>query len=572
MAENTVFKVAQSDAFKENIFSLTNGRFVVSSDNQLSQTITRVLGSNGNPTSDVSPPLNPSYAEDFTVSELGKNKFVVTWIELYADVLTGQVFNKKGNPIGSEFKHDLGGGTTQQFLQSVTLDDGRVVVAWKDHDTIRGVLVKKNGSFLKKSVALVDGISNDHAYPEAGDSFSIDSSEGSGFLISYVDDNEFGDERLEARLFDNNLAPKEPSIVLSNTEADDVLDFEAVSVGDGKIAVVESKTPDDGTFLSVHNGLGAHDFAAVEIIDTEDGKGMTSNNSYSDIDLEFVDAKGQGALLVGFTGKDAEKASYNIYDMDGYQIGETLSVETDVEPAFGFGSVLVRFRDIAISDKGKALIYYETLDSTDAATHVQSIWIPEFVRVGNKSSNTITGENDDDAIGGRAGNDILSGGRGNDLLSGDAGKDSLFGDAGRDILFGGEGNDTLRGGSGNDMLKGGAGNDTLRGDLGNDVIDGGTGTDVLVGNGGADTFKFTGELFGIDTIKNFKIGKDKIDLSEVTVISSAISPFDDFIDLVQNGRNTHVEIFDSIFAVDPSETIVLKGIDATELSESDFLF
>ena len=102
------------------------------------------------------------------------------------------------------------------------------------------------------------------------------------------------------------------------------------------------------------------------------------------------------------------------------------------------------------------------------------------------------------------GSDVtLTGSEYNDYLQGGDGNDTLIGGGGNDHLVGGDGNDTLLGGAGNDLLEGGDGADTLIG---------GAGNDVLVGNAGVDTFAFTSVGDGHDTIADFELGVDKIDL------------------------------------------------------------
>ncbi|EKF9174707.1 cadherin domain-containing protein, partial [Vibrio cholerae] len=95
--------------------------------------------------------------------------------------------------------------------------------------------------------------------------------------------------------------------------------------------------------------------------------------------------------------------------------------------------------------------------------------------------------------------------------------DMLIGGAGNDILFGQGGNDWLDGGVGKDTLYGGSGNDTLIGGEGNDILIGGLGNDILTGGSGEDLFKWVnGDLDGSrDRITDFKIGEDKIDLSDL---------------------------------------------------------
>jgi Ca2+-binding RTX toxin-like protein len=101
-------------------------------------------------------------------------------------------------------------------------------------------------------------------------------------------------------------------------------------------------------------------------------------------------------------------------------------------------------------------------------------------------------------------NDTLTGTEGNDFLNGRNGNDSLIGNAGNDILIGGNGKDFLVGSAGDDLLNGDNGTDTLTGGLGNDTLTGGNGPDIFVFASGE----------GIDTITDFKLGTDKIGLTE----------------------------------------------------------
>ncbi|OBZ95939.1 hypothetical protein ADU59_05955 [Pararhizobium polonicum] len=108
------------------------------------------------------------------------------------------------------------------------------------------------------------------------------------------------------------------------------------------------------------------------------------------------------------------------------------------------------------------------------------------------------------------------------LTSGDfiydtQGAKSEVGTGGADRLFGSKAGDTLEGGAGNDQLFGGGGND---------ILIGGTGTNVLYGQTGADTFTsieraahYTSESY--DTIGDFQVGVDKIDVSALGISSLA---------------------------------------------------
>ncbi|CAK2470412.1 serralysin [Vibrio crassostreae] len=84
-------------------------------------------------------------------------------------------------------------------------------------------------------------------------------------------------------------------------------------------------------------------------------------------------------------------------------------------------------------------------------------------------------------------------------------------------MFGGSGNDNLDGGDGNDGLRGGTGNDTLVGGSGDDVLIGGLGDDILIGDEDSDLFKWVDEPFqdDVDTITDFALGEDHLDISEL---------------------------------------------------------
>lgn len=99
----------------------------------------------------------------------------------------------------------------------------------------------------------------------------------------------------------------------------------------------------------------------------------------------------------------------------------------------------------------------------------------------------------------------LVGGDASGLITGTNAADEMDGNGGDDILFGNAGKDLLLGDLGDDALDGGHGRDTL---------DGGLGDDTLTGGEGRDTFAFRrGD--GHDTITDFRLFEDRLDLSEL---------------------------------------------------------
>lgn len=179
---------------------------------------------------------------------------------------------------------------------------------------------------------------------------------------------------------------------------------------------------------------------------------------------------------------------------------------------------------------------------------------------GGGGNDTLLGSGGGDRLDGGAGADSLDGGGGDDRLGGGGADDRLLGRAGRDTAIGGAGADDLDGGGGADLLRGGGGGDSLKGGGGGDTLEGGAGADTLAGNGGADAFLFRDADFRageIDTIRDFRPGADRIDLTGVAQFAS-------FADLVFAASGGALA-----FAVGAGQVRV-EGVAA--LSAADFLF
>ncbi|PHM08199.1 hemolysin [Nostoc sp. 'Peltigera malacea cyanobiont' DB3992] len=149
---------------------------------------------------------------------------------------------------------------------------------------------------------------------------------------------------------------------------------------------------------------------------------------------------------------------------------------------------------------------------------------------GNFSLDAISGKNtlnggagDDNLVTNySSGNNLLNGGDGNDTLTaaGSASLYSLYGAytvSGNNMLNGGANDDRLivDYSSGNNLLDGGDGNDTLTasGASGKNTFKGGKGNDNLYGGAGTDTFVFNSFSEGVDSIYNFNVTNELIQVS-----------------------------------------------------------
>lgn len=207
------------------------------------------------------------------------------------------------------------------------------------------------------------------------------------------------------------------------------------------------------------------------------------------------------------------------------------------------------------------------------------------VLIGGDGNDELSG-NHHDTLSGGVGDDIITtkDGKGNNTLHGGAGNDELEGNH-HDTLSGGVGDDdlstadgngynTLNGGAGNDVLKGGH-HDTLYGGAGDDVIELYGGFNTVYGNKGADTFEIADTELpsGVNTIKDFKPGEDKISIRLIEGLES----FSD-LTLKQVGRSVVVSFHDQDIAILEKTTIgkisaddfMIEPIYATDISAADF--
>jgi M6 family metalloprotease-like protein len=130
----------------------------------------------------------------------------------------------------------------------------------------------------------------------------------------------------------------------------------------------------------------------------------------------------------------------------------------------------------------------DSFDVFDADSTRDTIFNQGTVTFLNDLDNKVTGfNNSNDVINGQTGNDRIDGRGGNDLLRGGLGNDTCLGSNGKDILIGGDGNDHLIGGNRKDSLTGGE---------------------------GEDKFSFTFPTEGIDTITDFSVVNDIIQVSK----------------------------------------------------------
>ena len=233
---------------------------------------------------------------------------------------------------------------------------------------------------------------------------------------------------------------------------------------------------------------------------------------------------------------------------------------------------LISYRPGASSATADSLTVRATDGEGGSATATLNITLPTFTNVQTTSQwGGWWGGNGHDFLKGSANSDNMTGGAGADVISGEGGSDRMFGGTGHDRLFGGAGNDTMTGDAGNDLLDGGMGVDSLYGGAGDDwIMGGGANGDRLWGATGDDTFIFRrGD--GKDEIVDFHTAeRDVIDLRDFAGLLSSIDSFAELkaAGMVQSPRYGG----DTVLKLTATDWLTIKSVNASKLTEADFLF
>ena len=255
---------------------------------------------------------------------------------------------------------------------------------------------------------------------------------------------------------------------------------------------------------------------------------------------------------------------------------------------------------VGIQLNSTALSRIDLIDSDGSSLNITN---PDDLTAALKNSNPITGLS-------AVGDDVLNGNEGNDVIFGDSLNSDALGAAegiaategsGWEVfakLENGEGNtanwdrdDTLeyiinnaeelgaetniggttRGG-GDDVISGGAGDDIIFGQEGNDVISGGAGNDVLYGGSGNDTFMFEALTDGLDTIKDFEVGQDNLDLSSLVSITDPLTQsIEDFVFANDDGAGNTVVSIDSAGSGNAANATAVASLEGVDVDLNDLI-
>jgi len=359
-------------------------------------------------------------------------------------------------------------------------------------------------------------------------------------------------------------------------DSDSEVQLSAITVGSVNDTVASRLTLERSNFANITNAATAavvvagflavaNTAAAQDIISVSLNKGETLNLDHNlvagTVGLEYQAADGQWQPIT-------DGAAFTAAETGDYQIRVTnLDTATNASHNYELSLTL----DTAAAAQGAARVADTQVDS--GATLTGQATAAHVVH-GTAEGETVAAVQADDSVVAGDGDDVLVGGAGNNLLDGGAGNDTAsYQDATAgvkvDLNQQGVVQDTV--GAGLDKLVsienliGSDHDDTLIGDAQNNIITGGKGDDVLTGGAGADTFVWKAGDAGHDTVTDFKIGSDTLDLSQLLQgIGAAPGSIDSLLSFKVSGSGAEATSTIEVSSVAngaPTQTIDLHHVD-----------
>ncbi len=419
-----------------------------------------------------------------SIVELEGGGFVVTWTSLRQDdslsSVFAQQFDQNSNPVGVEFPVNTFADGYQIYSEVIALSDGGYLIAWSSSTSE----FETSGIFGQRYDA--SGVASGGEFAittdpfAANNSLSITSLNDGGFVVTWD-----GDGDIHAQRFDITGAVSGDSFTFNSQSIDNYIEPAVTALSDGGYVVVWlsvlSDSPDAAVMGQRFDANGQPVGEEFQV-NSEDFKIYLSGPNPRYLATVYATALENGGFVVTWSGNDINGDGLGVFAQQFKAKVEVFGTSDD-DTLDGFAT-----KDVL---KG-----YEGND----------------VLNGYEGDDILRAGQGDDTLNGGAGDDRLIGKAGADTLNGEDGDDLLEGGDGNDLMFGGSGADTLIGGKGDDSLSGGDGDDVLKGSKGGDTLEGGAGDDMLYGGKGTDVFVFAGAS-GFDVIKDFKDGKDKLDLS-----------------------------------------------------------
>jgi Ca2+-binding RTX toxin-like protein len=475
------------------------------------------------------------------------------------DILTGG--NGNDLLIGGVGNDLLTGGNGNDLYEVDSLGDVVTENLNGGNDTINASITYTLGANVENLAAIgsdniggtgnsldnfITGNSGDNALSGGDGSDTISGGAGNDALLGGTGNDalygSIGDDSLNGGDGNDNLNGGDGNDTLIGGRGDDIYDV-------GSLGDVITETVGDGIDLVYANVAGYILAANVERLQlygsANSGNGNTLDNAlYGNVLDDILNASDGNDYISGGAGNDTLIGGRGD---DTYDVGSLGDVITENSNE-GIDLVYANVSGYTIGDNVERLQLYGSANSGNGNALDNALY-------GNILNDTLNASDGNDYINGGAGNDTLIGGRGDDIYDVGSLGDVITENIGEGIdlvyanisgyvlgdnveqlqLYGAANNGTgntsdniLYGNLLDDTLNGDGGNDSLLGNAGNDLLIGGSGNDTLTGGAGNDIFAFSNNAasllvaLGIDSIADFTIGQDKIQLNK-SIFSNLIT-------------------------------------------------
>ena len=402
--------------------------------------------------------------------------------------------------------------------QPVDFEPAYQFFAGQDSSEIQSLGTRQTDPFKAFAVEEPEGETFGYKVDEGRDT---DGTFGGSKTIGHDGPEEYDDVQIRAGSFTNTDDPQEPDRTKATIREVEQIEVLGRDGNDNLYVDNLAGTLLENGHITFDGGAGEDDLHAGSTTtavtyqwrwvegEGDAGKGNVDFGSNTQDVFHFIDETNDGhRLSLGENGADVE-----IWEgISGYGVDEDISINGAEFLDFDFGGG----DDDFIVDFDLSGVYSGVLDVNfgegdallDAGAHTGRI----------------------EAIGGDDHNAFFSG-SGDDLLVGGASYDDIFGGDGDDEIIAGAGDDDIGGGEGNDTIEGGAGFDRF----------------------------FFEENSGTDMIIDFE---DGIDILDYTGFGGTI----EYADLTIN------QLGDDTYISGPGgETVILQGVQAATIDNSDFL-
>ncbi|MDO6963827.1 calcium-binding protein [Rhizobium alvei] len=492
-----------------------------------------------------------------SVATYGNGSFLVVWngFDANSSGIEAQRIGSDGTLLGSEFSVNTTSGGDQLYPSIAALANGKIVATWSSRGQdgsdlgVYGQILASDGSKVGSEFRINTYINNYQRYSV------VDGLADGGFVVAWASfGQDSSGEGVYAQRFNKNGETVGNEFQVNIAVDGNQNEASVAGLIDGGYVITYSADGLDGSgravFGQMYTSTGKKDGTAFQV--------NTYTNGYQA--ESHVTAIENGGFAVTWTsaGKDgSDKGVFGqVFDADGKKIGREFQLNDYTNgDQVGASSAVLSSGDLATiwasypnQDGSSVGVYgsiYRVTEIIDGTQKNDSL-------IGTSADEVLKGLNGKDYLEGRAGADRLDGGNGLDVASYEHAGAGLHVSLSRPSMNTGDAkSDTFISIEG---VLGSKFNDVLIGDGEENTIESGGGNDTLTGGGKQDTYIFwTGD--DRDTITDFEasgVNHDVIDLSGVSSIAS-------YKDLKTN----HLTFHSGYALIDTHDGDTVKLLDVT---------